>query len=334
MKRVLISSIALLINSVGFAARMQPGDQINLLNRQINPTAMWERLTALTSHFPDRSSRHLTGVAASNWIYNTLSNMAKDAKREDVQIYSVETKGFDFKHNNAPFSAPQSSIVLKIGNADTAGVVVGAHFDTMACQTEGCQNEPGYPGADDDGSGTSVLLELASVLLNSTQRFEKPIYLIWYAAEEQGCWGSQAVVADFINKKIPVDIIMQLDQMGYAMNNDPTLYLESDNFLKPGQHAHIDHDATNTFLPFMQKYTSRPVKLSCTGNSDNESWVDLAHVRAIRPLESDYCINGSHNNPNVHTPADTLDTLSLTHMTDYVKTAVTFIVQYATPKIE
>lgn len=328
MKRVLISLTALLFISTGFAARMQQRDQTAELIKQINPAAMWSTLSTLTSQFPDRSSMHLTGVAASSWIRDSVIKMAQDAGRQDIQIYTVDTKGFDFKHNNAPFSSDQPSVVLKIGKSNAAGIVVGAHFDTMACNVEGCAGEAGYPGADDDGSGTTVLLELARVLLNSNLTFDKPVYLIWYAAEERGCWGSQAVVTDFVNKHIPVDIIMQLDQMGYAMNNESTLFLESDDFLKPGQHAHIDHAATYEFKSLAEQYTGREVKLSCTGNSDNESWVDIAHVRAVRPLESDYCINGSHNNPNVHTPADTMDTISLTHMTDYAKLALVFVGKY------
>lgn len=332
MKRLLISLTALLFISTGFAARMQQRDHAAELIKQINPDAMWATLSTLTSQFPDRSSTHQTGVETANWIRDKLSKMTEEGGRQDIQIYTVETKGFDFKHNNAPFSSDQPSVVLKIGKSNAPGIVVGAHVDTMACSVEGCQGEPRYPGADDDGSGTTVLLELASVLLHSDLTFDKPVYLIWYAAEERGCWGSQAVVTDFVNKHIPVDIIMQLDQMGYAMNNESTLYLESDDYLKPDQHAHIDHAATYEFKSLAEHYTGREVKLSCTGNSDNESWVDIAHARAVRPLESDYCINGSHNNPNVHTPADTIDTISLAHMTDYAKLAALFVGYYAFDK--
>lgn len=311
------------------AATTNESDTIKHLYQQANPVNIWQNLTDLTSKFPDRYAYHQTGVAAGEWIQSTLENYIEESGRHDVDIRLVKTKGLDNRHDNQPYDVPQSSIVMKIGKSNEPGIVIGAHYDTLGCQQDGCQNETTLPGADDDASGSSILLELAHQLIYEQMSFKKPVYLIWYAAEEEGHWGSQAVVRDFMDRHIPVDIIMQLDQMAYPVNNEKTLYLESDLYLKPGQHSHIDHDATVEFQKLAEKLTGREVKYSCGGSSDNESWVDIAHVRAIRPLESDYCINGSRNNPNVHSSSDRIETLTLEHMLDNLRLAILFTVHYA-----
>lgn len=57
--------------------------------------------------------------------------------------------------------------------------IVGAHFDSA-----------GTPGADDNGSGTACVMEIARVL--AAHRFEATIVFIAFDREEQGLYGSKA----------------------------------------------------------------------------------------------------------------------------------------------
>ena len=61
-------------------------------------------------------------------------------------------------------------------------IVVGAHFDTV----------PNSPGADDNGSGTALLLEVAKVL--SQFKFNCAIEFVAFNAEEVGLVGSSHYV--------------------------------------------------------------------------------------------------------------------------------------------
>ena len=74
------------------------------------------------------------------------------------------------------------------------------------------------PGAGDDGSGSSSVMEMARILLSSKINFKRPIYIIWYAAEERGLVGSQYVVEHFIDNSIPVKAAIQFDMTGYRVN--------------------------------------------------------------------------------------------------------------------
>ena len=48
-----------------------------------------------------------------------------------------------------------------------------------------------YNGADDDGSGSVALLEIAEALANAPARPKRSILFIWHAGEEEGLWGSE-----------------------------------------------------------------------------------------------------------------------------------------------
>lgn len=77
------------------------------------------------------------------------------------------------------------------GRDTTRVVVIGGHYDSCICNVDRWDATSDAPGADDDGSGTSAVMELARVL---SRRFPKgldaTVIFAAYAAEEQGLLGS------------------------------------------------------------------------------------------------------------------------------------------------
>jgi hypothetical protein len=65
-------------------------------------------------------------------------------------------------------------------------VVLGAHYDHF-----GTQGGLLFPGADDNASGTAVMLEVARVLRSTGIRPKRSILFIAFAGEEQGLLGSK-----------------------------------------------------------------------------------------------------------------------------------------------
>jgi hypothetical protein len=66
-------------------------------------------------------------------------------------------------------------------------VVIGAHFDHMG---KLAYRDVYYPGADDNASGTAVLLELARAVAASPTRPARTLVFAAWNAEEWGLWGS------------------------------------------------------------------------------------------------------------------------------------------------
>ena len=276
--------------------------QVNQLLKTINPEDMWGDLTTLTN-FKDRYANSDNGVKAANWLKTQIEAIAAANHRDDVSTYFIDT-GKRYK---------QPSLVVKFGNATGAGIVVGGHMDTLD------SNYSKKPGADDDGSGTVTVLETARVLLSSGMHFNKPIYFVWYAAEEEGLVGSGYVVKDFKAKKIPVDAVMHMDMTGYAYENDPTMWLMTD---------YVDPGLTNYFETLIQTYVKRPVGRSSCGYacSDHATWTKNGYPAAIA-FEASF----DNMNPYIHTTNDTMGNLSLTHMADYAKLGVAFVTELAEP---
>lgn len=86
-------------------------------------------------------------------------------------------------------------------------VAFGAHYDHVGKFGEG----PGdhiWNGADDDGSGTVAILEIAHAFAVGP-RPKRSLIFVWHAGEEKGLWGS----AHFVNNPtVPIDkIVTQLN---------------------------------------------------------------------------------------------------------------------------
>jgi Peptidase family M28 len=77
------------------------------------------------------------------------------------------------------------------GRDTTRVIVMGGHYDSCICKINTNDSTSTAPGADDDGSGASAVLELARVM---SKRYPKgldaTIVFALYAAEEQGTLGS------------------------------------------------------------------------------------------------------------------------------------------------
>lgn len=299
--------------------KIQHQKETEALLKTISPQTMWSNLTTLTD-FHNRYANSDTGVQAAEWIKSKVEAMAKETGHDDVTVYFVKTGGYK-----------QPSVVAKVGKGTGPGIVIGGHMDTLrnvwpgqAQQQQDQQQQNGFdtphmPGADDDGSGSVTVMETARTILASGMKFEKPIYFVWYSAEELGLIGSQYVVTDFQDKNIPVEAALQLDMTGYAYQNEKTIWLMTD---------YVSKDVTAFLEKLITAYVKQPYKFSRCGYacSDHASWTD-AGVPSAFPFESAM----GKDDPYIHTTNDKMEHLSLDHMTDFVKLATSFVVETAVP---
>lgn len=283
--------------------------EVSRLFNQMNPQDMWSDLTTLTA-FHSRAASTQNGVDAAYWIKAQVEEMAKRYGRTDVKIDVIQT---DIMEKDKEYIQP--SIVVKVGDSSEEGVVLGAHIDTMG----NYDLDTHYPGADDDGTGVVTVLEVARTVMSSGMHFKKPIYFIWYAAEEVGLLGSWRVVNYFLDNGIPVKAVLQLDMTGYMYQNDPSIWLMRD---------HVSIELSNYLAELIQDYVKRPVKYTSCGYSCSDHAFWYGHgVPAAMPAETSF----EDTNPNRHLESDTMDKLSLIHMTDFTKLAIAFAVELAEP---
>lgn len=119
--------------------------------------------------------------------YRRIHTLA--SQRRDV------TLEFDIRNHFRPGPIPYHNVVARIEGAKRPDeyVIVGAHLDSYDVAT----------GGVDCGSGVSVVMEAARLLVESGAKPDRTILFILYAGEEFGLWGSSAWVkqhADLLPK--------------------------------------------------------------------------------------------------------------------------------------
>ncbi len=90
-------------------------------------------------------------------------------------------------------------------------VAIAAHYDHL-----GMKDDKLHLGADDNGSGTSVLLEIAEAATKA--KFRRSIVFFWFDGEELGLYGSKAWVAEPTLPIASCAVMLNVDMVG---RNDP-----------------------------------------------------------------------------------------------------------------
>ncbi len=127
-----------------------------------------------------------------------------------AQWGTVETDDFAVRgriHHNFILDLPPLSPPLGKGRKQEKPIVIGAHYDTV----------PGTPGADDNGTGVAVLLELAAEF--AARPLKYPVKLVAFGMEEYGCLGSKHYAAKLKEKKQQIRLMISLEMLGYCNNN-------------------------------------------------------------------------------------------------------------------
>jgi Zn-dependent M28 family amino/carboxypeptidase len=103
-----------------------------------------------------------------------------------------------------PESRPQVNVIAERTGVNNDNVVMaGAHLDSVQAG----------PGINDNGSGSSVLLEVAQQLAHT--RLQNTVRLAWWGAEESGLLGSRAYVAGLSQEeKDRIALYMNFDMVG------------------------------------------------------------------------------------------------------------------------
>lgn len=130
-------------------------------------------------------------------------------------------------------------------------VVVGAHYDHIGTTEGGV-----YNGANDNGSGTVGLIELAEALANN--RPARSVIIVWFTGEEKGLWGSEYFVSnppvplEKISAYINLDVISGDELNKITVTGSEVLSSELDNLINE-----INEDQLKGSLDYMKDNPER-----------------------------------------------------------------------------
>ena len=145
---------------------------------------MYDVLKHATSYY-NRYYFAETGVESSRWLHDHIASIIANSPLKTYISLEVHTHRF-----------PQPSIIARfeppVRDASLPLTIIGAHQDSANYLFPLLP----APGADDDMSGSTSILEAFRALAGRGYIPENgPVEFHWYAAEEAGLLGSQEIVA-------------------------------------------------------------------------------------------------------------------------------------------
>jgi len=256
-------------------------------------------------------------------VTSTLATRNTHSRELDVAMSFIEAQyaAIGLKATRDPYKVrgkALNNLVIEIpGKTNPSRVViVGAHLDSTAGSPWG--NEKVAPGADDDGSGTTGMLELARALLTLDLPFT--VRLVHFTGEEQGLWGSYAYSDKVAAAKTDVVAMVEMDMISYC--NKPGNRLDiHDDIDKNGS-----HDLVVRFFRNIKRYGINLTPVDTHNNavkdrSDHAGFLDHGYKAVL--VSEEFTDDGF--NPNYHMLSDRVKNCNLPYMVEVLK-AVTAVV--------
>ncbi|KAJ5404340.1 peptidase family M28 [Penicillium cosmopolitanum] len=295
------------------------------LIRPLFPFVDTGRMFGVLEHMTGYYNRYfddIHGELSSEWLYNHISQII--AKSPLHTHISLEY----FTH---PFR--QSSIIArfepKVRNFKQPLTILGAHQDSANYLFPLLP----APGADDDCSGTVSILEAFRVLAEAGfVPQDGPVEFHWYAAEEGGLLGSQAIARYKKEQGARIGAMMEFDMTAFIATNAT----ESIGFIA----TEADEVLTNWAVNLSQKYISIPTEVyDLPGNagSDYMSYTQLNYPASFASEGNPVAGGGfpGEYDPYVHGINDTMwvndktGYFSVDHMARFSELAIAFAVEQA-----
>jgi hypothetical protein len=169
--------------------------------------------------------------AARQWIFDELT---RSSPRLQVMFDTYKLK----KQGRITRSVDLSNVLAILPGRSLRRIYVSAHYDSVSLpkgQLEANTRPPAKPGekpppdpqqrpnqdynvdapgANDNGSGTALTMELARLIASSGLEFDATIVFALWAGEEQGLMGAHAHAARLIKEKTIVDADFNNDIVG------------------------------------------------------------------------------------------------------------------------
>ncbi|GAB4365573.1 MAG: hypothetical protein Kow0042_04900 [Calditrichia bacterium] len=230
----------------------------------------------------------------SLWHYiGLLQSMERYTMNSQAMMAANYLKNFYLKlgYDSVYFHTWQSGaipnvVAVKYGKEFPDEIyLLGGHYDVYT---------NGAPGADDNGSGTAAILEIARNL--AALNYKRTIKLVNFSGEELGLWGSSAYASQAAQQGENILGMINMDMIAYV---------------KPGDIIDVDlvkntpsQDLANAYISFSQMYIPTlsivPGQLPFGASSDHASFWNNG-FKAIFPFE-----DSDDYSPYIHSSQDVL----------------------------
>ncbi|KXN68648.1 Zn-dependent exopeptidase [Conidiobolus coronatus NRRL 28638] len=252
------------------------------------------------SNFHTRYYSSPTGLQAAQFIRDHAKSIASKYKG------TIAVEEFNHTWN-------QPSIIVRITGSKYPEeiVVLGAHLDSINRYNPTTGRSP---GADDDGSGSTLLFEVLESLVESNFVPQRTIEFQFYAAEEVGLKGSRAIARSYRQEGKNVVAMLQQDMVGYKPAGVNEIAVKTD---------YSDPQLAEFVSSLITNYTTYSVKRDKCGYacSDHASFYESGYKSAI---QSEPILARGY-----HTEKDVITDVDFDYLNDFCKVATAFVIELA-----
>lgn len=229
---IVLSALLPVVAAAQAAPRADTDPRIEKLVAAVSP----ERLRAIVTRLESFGTR--------STLSDTLSNTRGigAARRWIHEEFRRSSPRLQVSFDRHPV-APQGRITRDVDVVNVMAVLPGkssrrvyisGHYDTVnlrGAMAAGSNNQPNHdvdaPGANDDGSGTALTMELARVFAESGIDFDATLVFIAWAGEEQGLIGSMAHATALADARGVVEATLNNDIVGSSLGGNGIIDGES-----------------------------------------------------------------------------------------------------------
>lgn len=184
------------------------------INNLVSPDSLLANIEKLVSFqtrhtFSDTLSNTRGTGAARRWIHQKFTQYSG---RNENRLLATYLK-FDWLNSSCGDGYDLKNVLAILPGTDTSQkeiILVEAHMDSRCEQR--CDTNCFAPGADDNGSGTALVMELARVM--SRYSFEHTIVFMTNTGEEQGLLGATAMAQYAVDNGIAMKAVQNNDVVG------------------------------------------------------------------------------------------------------------------------
>jgi aminopeptidase-like protein len=295
--------------------KLEVDDAIKSLLREVSSDNIRSNLITISSyHTRHTKSKYINEVA--EWLKNQFKIMGY----QDVSFhtYRENIDGDDYDLKNI--------LCKKDGINNECVIIVCAHYDSRVKNLRDSTSRA--PGANDNASGVSAILEIARIL--HKQKLYCNLQFVLFSGEEQGLLGSKHY-AKFLkeNNNVSKYRLINLDMVGYPKLNPGLVIVEIDNNTKLRYNKVRENDADSAkfgnIMRGMSRYTGLQYRLDSIYDSDYEPFEEEGFI-----VIGAYDGSGQEDlNPHYHDTSDTASLIDWNYLSAVTKMVLSTILKVA-----
>jgi len=284
--------------------------RISLVIAKVSKNNIERNLNKL-SNFHTRHVKSLYINEAANWIVTELKSLGY-----------LDTFYHEFTETIDNEKIRLRNIICRKNGKNDKVIIICAHYD---CRNEDLNDSTNRsPGANDNASGVSTIMEIARVLIGEDLQYT--LQFVFFSGEEHNLLGSKNYVKYIKNNGMNLHRLINLDMIGSPFLGEQTVIIERDDNLDQDHNKVKENDDKSIefskLMRDMIKYTDLQYRWGSIYDSDYEPFESEGYV-----VLGVYDGSADISNPYYHSSSDLPGLIDLNYLTSVTKLVLATILK-------